>query len=100
MLLNNLVNEQNYPELANRSTVFLDLFPAQPKLYFYAGLAQNKTGKPKIAIENLETGLEFVIDDAELEGYFHKQLADAYLAVGNQKKSDLHLVKAKELLKN
>lgn len=99
LLLNNLLNEQNYEELANRSTVFIDSFPAQPRLYFYAGLAQNKLGKSKLAIDNLETGLEFVIDDKELEGYFHKQLADAYTATGNSKKAESHQAKAKELLK-
>ncbi len=100
LLLNTLNNSKNYEELVNRSLIFIDLYPAQPKLYFYAGLGYNKLGKAKLAIENLETGLEFVVEDPELEGYFHKQLADAYTALGNSKKASYHQNEMNKSVKN
>lgn len=99
LLLNNLANSQQYDELANRSQIFLNLFPAQPQVYLYAGLAQNKLQKPKQAIDFLETGLEFVIENPELELYFHKQLTEAYEQTGNNTKQKYHANQVNKLKK-
>lgn len=99
LLLDNLVNAKNYEELANRCLIFLDLFPAQPKIYYYAGYAENKKLNFKKAIEYLESGLEFVVEDASLERFFAIQLAEAYANEGNQKKSDYYLSRIEVLNK-
>lgn len=99
LLLDNLVNAKNYEELGNKAIIFIDVFPAQPKLYYYAGYAKNKALKYKEAIDYLETGLEFVVEDIELERYFAIQLAEAYAESGNKKKSDFYVAKVNELTK-
>jgi len=97
LLLNNLANSQQYDKLAYKSQIFLDSFPAQPQIYYYAGLAQNKLNKPKQAITYLETGLEFVIENPKLELYFHNELANAYEQLGNKAKLQYHTNKINEL---
>ncbi|BCY27961.1 tetratricopeptide repeat protein [Flavobacterium okayamense] len=97
LLLDNLVNAKNYEELGNRAVIFIDLFPSQPKLYYFAGYAENKKQNYKQAIEYLETGLEFVVEDIALERYFAIQLAEAYAESGNKKKSDYYVSKVNEL---
>lgn len=99
LLLGNLVNAKNYQELGNNAAIFLDLFPTQPKLYYYAGFAENRKQNYKQAIEYLETGLEFVVDDVELERFFAIQLAEAYAESGKKKKSEYYVSKVNELTK-
>lgn len=97
LLLDNLVNAKNYEELGNRSVIFIDLFPSQPKLYYFAGYAENKKQNYKQAVEYLETGLEFVVEDIALERYFSIQLVEAYANIGNKKKSEFYLTKVEAL---
>lgn len=99
LLLDNLSNAKKYEELGNRAEIFIDLFPAQPKLYYYAGYAKNKAQNYKQAIDFLETGLEFVVDDTNLEKYFCIQLAEAYAETGNSKKTEEYRKRAEALLK-
>ena len=99
MLLDNLSNAKKYEELGNRAEIFIDLFPAQPKLYYYAGYAKNKAQNYKQAIDFLETGLEFVVDDTNLEKYFCIQLAEAYAETSNSKKTEEYRKRAEALLK-
>lgn len=99
LLLDNLSNAKKYEELGNRAEIFIDLFPAQPKLYYYAGYAKNKAQNYKQAIDFLETGLEFVVDDTNLEKYFCIQLAEAYAETSNSKKTEEYRKRAEALLK-
>ena len=66
---------------------------------FFPGFALNKTAKYKDAIAILETGLDFVIENPELEYQFLMQLSQAHEASKNTKKSDEYLKKAELLLK-
>ena len=98
LLLDNYVNAQNYEALANRSEILIDMYPSQPKLYYYAGLANNHLGKYKKAVEFLVNGLEFVVEDTELEVHFYLQLGEAYRLLKDDKKSKLYYGKAEELV--
>ena len=51
------------------------------------GKAQNNLFKYKEAIEILQAGLDFIIDNNDLEANFYKQLQTAYLALGNSKEA-------------
>lgn len=97
LLLDNYVNAKNYDALANRSEIFIDLFPSQPKIYYYAGFANNQIKKHKKAISFLENGLEFVVDNLELEIHFNVQLAEAYRELGDETKSKFYFARAEEL---
>lgn len=62
----------------------LELFPAQPYLYKINGLALNKLGKYNEAIDVLTIGIDFVIDNMEMETGFYEQLIIGYQGLNNQ----------------
>lgn len=82
-----------------KSSEAIDLYPAQPLLYLINGVANNNLNRPKKAIEMLETGLDFIIDDTSMEADFYKQLSTAYKLSGNNTKSQSFAKKAENLLK-
>jgi tetratricopeptide (TPR) repeat protein len=86
-------------EALSKSNEVIDLYPAQPLLYLINGVANNNLGKPKKAIEMLEAGLDFIIDDTNMEADFYKQLSTAYKQSGNNTKSQSFAKKAENLLK-
>ncbi|MFC0603374.1 tetratricopeptide repeat protein [Winogradskyella pulchriflava] len=75
----------------------LELYPAQPILYLVNGVANNKLGNYKLAIENLEMGLDFLIDNPNMEGDFYSELSIAYKALNNISKSEAFAKKAQAL---
>ena len=48
----------------------------------------------------LESGLDFIIDDPELEINFNIQLGEAYNGLGDLKKKEYYFSKAEKALKN
>lgn len=65
----------------------LEIFPAQPLLYLLNGVANIGLQKPDAAIESLELGVDFVIDNPKMEKDFYIQLRDAYQQKGDTKKA-------------
>lgn len=86
-------------QAANKSEQTIELFPAQPIFYLINGVANNKLKYPKKAIESLETGLDYVVDDVKMEIDFYKQLSLAYQLDNNITKSQTFAKKAEELTK-
>ena len=86
-------------EAANKSQEALELFPAQPILYLINGVANNKLNQPKKAIEKLEAGLDYVIEDQKMEADFYNQLSTAYRLNNNITKSQAFAKKAEALTK-
>ena len=77
----------------------LKLFPTQPQLYYFSGLANNQLKKYKIAKEALESGLEFVVDDVTLQTNFYIQLGESFFNLGDIKNKEIYFNKANKLLK-
>ncbi|MBP6556970.1 MAG: tetratricopeptide repeat protein, partial [Flavobacterium sp.] len=84
--------------LAQKADELTQLFPTQPQYYYYSGLAYNQLSNFKKATAVLETGLDFVIDDAALEINFNIQLGEAYNGLGDMKKKEKYFTKANELI--
>ncbi|MEZ4856923.1 MAG: tetratricopeptide repeat protein [Gelidibacter sp.] len=80
-----------------KSNETLELFPAQPILYLINGVAYNKMKQAKKAIQNLETGLDYVVDDPKMETDFYTQLSLAYKLDNNIPKSQAFAKKAAAL---
>jgi tetratricopeptide (TPR) repeat protein len=93
------ISTQNHESLAKLSEDYLELYPSQSTLYFYAGLSNNKLTNYKKAIDYLETGLEFIIEDPELEKQVYNQLVESYKNIGNKKKEDYYGLKLLTLAK-
>ena len=47
----------------------------------------------------LESGIDFIVDDIELETNFNIQLGEAFNGLGDAKKKEMYFTKANELLK-
>ncbi|MEP0263333.1 tetratricopeptide repeat protein [Dokdonia sp.] len=75
----------------------LELYPSQPLLYLIYGVALNKQSKFKDAIEQLEIGIDYIIDNTKMESDFYKQLGEAYTGSGNATKGQQYIDKANAL---
>jgi len=84
-------------EAAKLSADALEIFPAQSLLYLLNGVANNGLQKADAAIESLETGVDFLLDDPKMEKDFYLQLIKAYTLKGDAKKVSLYTKKASEI---
>lgn len=99
LLLLTYTESANFEKLAKVSEDQMQLFPTQPQLYYYNGLANNQLKNYKKAKDTLESGIDFVLDDVALEINFNIQLGEAFSGLGDVKKKELYFTKANELLK-
>ena len=93
LALNNDSNLLKYSEQG------LALFPAQPYVYLMNGKALNNNKQHKKALESLQNGIDFVIDNNEIEAKFYIEMAEAYKGLKNIKKANLYKNKAAKILK-
>lgn len=85
---------KKYEVAEKLSSEGLEIFPAQALLYLLNGVANNGIGNSDAAIESLENGLEFILEDPKMESDFYQQLGLAYGAKGDSKKAKLYSEKA------
>lgn len=100
LLLQAYTTAKQFQKLAKKAEEGMELYPSQAYFYFYFGLANNQMRQFNKAKEALETGLDFVIDDLDLEINFNLQLAEAYNGLGDFKKKDNFFAKADQLIQN
>ena len=98
LLLQAYTTAKQFQKLAKKAEEGTELYPSQAYFYFYFGLANNQMRQFNKAKEALETGLDFVIDDLDLEINFNLQLAEAYNGLGDFKKKDNFFAKADQLI--
>lgn len=84
-------------EAATLSENSLAIFPAQALLYLLNGVANNQLNNSKKAIESLEMGIDFLLEDPKMEKDFYDQLSKAYSLQGDIKKASYYTQKAKEI---
>ncbi|WP_432672420.1 tetratricopeptide repeat protein [Flavobacterium sp. SM2513] len=99
LLFEMYVKLEQFDVLSKKSEEMTELFPSQPDLYYYVGLANNQLKKFSKAKDYLETGMDYVIENKALEINFNIQLGEAYNGLGDQKKKELYFKKADQLLK-
>lgn len=99
LLLQAYTDNGQYDIVNKKATGYLDLFPTHAKLYFFSGMAQNQLKNYKKAIELLQTGMDFVVEDRALEINLNIQLGEAYHGLGDEKKKESYFIKADQLLK-
>ena len=98
LLMQAYTENLQFDKLAKVSEEQLQLFPTQPQLYYYNGLANNQLKIYKKAKDVLESGIDFIIDDTILEINFNLQLGEASNGLGDMKKKDLYFSKANQLI--
>jgi tetratricopeptide (TPR) repeat protein len=88
---------QKYEDAALNSSRSLEIFPAQPLLYLINGVANIEIGQTDQAIESLETGIDYLLDDLKMEKDFYEQLSIAYSKKGNEAKAASYSRRASEI---
>ncbi len=91
------IDLQKYNLAEEKSSETLQKYPSQPLFYLINGVALNQLNKPKKAIEALEAGLDYIIDDTKMEMDFYNQLSKAYSLLNNTAKAKTFSDKAKQL---
>ena len=90
---------KQFDTVAKKAMELVETFPTQPQFYYYAGLANNQLQQFKKAKQFLEMGMDYVVENKELEINFNIQLGEAFNGLGDFKKKDLFFAKANQLLK-
>jgi tetratricopeptide (TPR) repeat protein len=81
--------EQNdFEGLLKTSSEALEYFPTDPLFYYFNGVSNKRFKKYDDAINSLEMGVEFVIDNQNLLLEFYSSLADTYHVTKAHKLSD------------
>lgn len=88
------IDFKKYEAAAKLSAQGLEIFPAQALLYLLNGVANNGLQESDAAIDSLETGLDFVLEDPKMERDFYEQLSIAYTTKGDSKKAKIYSDKA------
>lgn len=96
-LMERELRTKQFIELLEHSEEGLSLFPAQPFVYLMKGTALIQLRKNEEAAEILQEGLDYLIDDPEMEYRFMDQLSLAFKAMGDNKKATEYFNKAREI---
>jgi tetratricopeptide (TPR) repeat protein len=79
---------QKWDTLIVESDDALTLFPDQPSVYYYKGLANVQKKKYAEAVTALNAGVKLIVDDKKLEADFYSLLGEAYNELKDFAKSD------------
>ncbi len=90
-----LLSESDFGQALTVSQEALDSYPLQPYFYYAYGTALNNTANANKAIEVLESGLDYLLDDDELANKMYTELSKAYTSIGNTSKANEYLNKIK-----
>ena len=90
-----LIRINSNQQLLKVSEEALDNFPLQPFFYYAYGYALNQENKHREAIEVLESGIDYLLNDVSLANKIYTQLAEAYTAMNNSVKANMYLSKVK-----
>ena len=96
-LLERELKTKQFLDLLEHSEEGISLFPAQPKIYLMKGMALNSLRKHDQAIEALEEGLDYLIDDPELEAEFLEEISLSHKGKGDNKKATEYYNRAQEI---
>mgnify|MGYP006189561289 FL=1 len=99
LLFNAYAQNNQFEILAKNAEEKVEFYPLQPDLYYYAGLANNQLKNFKKAKDQLESGIDYIVDNKSLEANFYIQLGEAYNGLGDAKKKESYFIKADKLLK-
>jgi predicted Zn-dependent protease len=83
-----LVSQSRNDELSQFANKALEYFPNHAQIYFYSGYSLFVLRKWTESIRYLESGLNYIVDNKNLELQFLLYLAEANHQIGKHKKSD------------
>lgn len=100
-LLKNVVTLElengDYASVSKRAEAALELYPSQPIFYYVSGVALQQQEKLQEALNQLEIGVDYILDDTKLEANFYAQLGEIYAKLGNTQKAQHYTTQASKL---
>ena len=90
---------EKYEETRDLSEEMLEVFPTQPVLYLFNGIALNKLEEFNEAIEILTFGLDYLIGNSKMKIDFYSQLSLSHEKLGNNGKSEEYRRKVDTLIR-
>jgi len=97
LVLDRELKTNQHLDLLRDSEEGIKLYPAQPYVYLMHAVALNNTRKYKEAISILELGVEFIVDDNQMESQFMEQLSLSHKGLGENKIASSYYKKALDL---
>lgn len=91
------IDLKQFDDALKQSQNALELYPAQPILYLLNGVSNLNLNNPQNAIDNLEMGLDFLVENPKMERDFYLQLSEAYKLINNNTQSKTFLKKAEAI---
>lgn len=88
---------KKYEKASSLGEEALEIFPAQPVFFLIRGAALNELKEHEQAEEILTFGLDYVIENENMEVDFYEQLSKAYSGLGNAEKAQDYRDRAKEI---
>ncbi|MBT8320122.1 MAG: hypothetical protein KJO90_00475 [Eudoraea sp.] len=95
MELEELERSEQFSLMESKAGEALERYPAQPWVYYYYGLSLHRNGKLSEASGVMESALDFLLDNNDLQLKIYKELAAVYTALGNPSKANMYLSKIK-----
>ncbi|HEA28997.1 MAG TPA: tetratricopeptide repeat protein [Leeuwenhoekiella sp.] len=89
---------QKFQETVKLAQEGQDLYPSQPIFYLISGVANNSLENFTAAINDLEMGIDYVIEDPTMKSDFYTQLGVAYEKSGDPTKAAEYKKRATELM--
>lgn len=91
------IDFNEFDKTIQKASIALEIYPSQPILYLVNAVALNKKSNYVKAIESLESGLDYIIDDPKMEADFYMQLNIAHTGLNNLSKAKTFKDKALKL---
>ncbi|MEO9502197.1 tetratricopeptide repeat protein [Nonlabens ulvanivorans] len=93
------IDVKDYKKTLAVTNTAIEKFPAQPLFYLLNGVAHNSLNTPDKAIEIIELGQSYLLDEFKLEQDMYQQLAISYDKKGDTARASKMRAKAQELSK-
>lgn len=79
---------KDFNSMFSHSNEVTELFPTNPLGYYYKGISAYNLAKYKIAVEALEEGVTYIVNDTKLSSDFYASIGDCENKLNNNAKSD------------
>ena len=91
------IDLSDYKNALDLSDKAIEIYPAQPILYLLNGVSLNALNRYQEAIDTLEIGVDYLIEDVRMEKDFYNQLSKAFNGLNNLEKANTFKEKANKL---
>ena len=91
------IDFQQYTDAVSLSKEGIEIFPSQPLLYLVNGVANIALQNTNDAIESLETGLDYILENPIIERDYYEQLQIAFTLKGDTKNANKYAKRAAEI---